>query len=53
MYMVLKKIGGKAENSEGSFNSLMLEKIAKWAKHLESLWIEVEVLGKQKEPVGV
>ena len=30
----------------------MLEKIAELAKHVESLWIEGEALGKQKEPVG-
>jgi hypothetical protein len=54
MYMVLKKIGGKAENSEGSFNSLMLEKIAELDMHLESLQIEVEMLknkNKNKKPV--
>jgi hypothetical protein len=28
IYMILKKFGGKAENSEGSLNSLLLEKMA-------------------------
>ena len=37
---------GKADNF------LVLEKIAELAKHVESLWIEGEALGKQKEPVG-
>ena len=36
---------GKADNF------LVLEKIAELAKHLESLWIEVEVIWKRKEPL--
>lgn len=51
MYIILKKIGRKAENSEGLLNSLVLERFAKLAMHLESLWLEVEVLRKQEEPV--
>ena len=37
------------ENSEGLFNSLVLEKIAELAMHLESLQIEVEILEKQNQ----
>lgn len=50
-YTIFKKIGGKAGNSEGLLNSLLFEKIAELAMHIESLGIEVEVLGKQNEPV--
>ena len=35
MHTILKKIMGKAENSEGSPNSLGLERIARLAMHLE------------------
>ena len=52
MYTILGKIGGKAENTEGLLNSLVLEWIAELSLHVKSLQIEVEVLGKQKEPVG-
>ena len=34
-YTILKKFGGKAENSEGSLNSLLLETIAELAMHGE------------------
>ena len=51
-YTILKKFRGKAENSGGSLNSLLLEKIAELAMHIESLRLEVEMLGKQKEPGG-
>lgn len=34
---ILKKFGGKAENSESSLSSLLLERIAELAVHGESL----------------
>ena len=34
-YTILKKFGGRAENSEGSLNSLLLETIAELAMHGE------------------
>lgn len=37
MYTILKKIGVKAENLEGSLNVLVLEWIAELAMHLKSL----------------
>lgn len=52
MYTILKKNGVEAENSDGSLNYLVLERTAELAVHMESLQIETEVLGKQKEPVG-
>lgn len=51
LYTMLKKIVKKAKNSENSLNSLLLERIGDLAMPLESLQIEVEELGKQKEPV--
>lgn len=37
MYTILKKIGVKAENLEGSLSALVLEWIAELAMHLKSL----------------
>jgi hypothetical protein len=51
MYIILRKIGGKPENSNFSLNFLVRERITELSIHLESLCIEVEFLGKQKEPV--
>lgn len=48
----VEKVEKKVENLEGSLNTPVLERIAKLTMHLESLSIEVEVLGKQKVPVG-
>jgi hypothetical protein len=42
----LKKYRGDANNS------FLLEEIVELGVHLESLWIEVEMLGKQKGTVG-
>lgn len=39
------------EWGKGSLNYFVLERIAELAMHLESLQIEVEVLGKRNEPV--
>lgn len=50
MYTAFKKIGGTAKNSEGSLNCLVLERIAELVMHIESFQIDVERLGKQKEP---
>lgn len=44
-HTILKKIGGKADNS------LILEKIAELVMQLESLQVEGEVLRRQKEPM--
>jgi len=46
LYSILKKFNGKPDNS------LLLEKIVDLSMHLESLWIEVEVLGKQGPQEG-
>lgn len=51
MYIILKKMGGKAENLGVLLNSLVLERIGELAMHLESLWIEVKMFRKQNEPV--
>lgn len=45
-YTILKKFGGKAENSEGSLDSLLIEKTAELPMHAESLRLEVEMPGK-------
>lgn len=50
--MILKKFGGRAENSEGTLNSLLLEKMTELALQGESLRLEVKMLGEQKEPGG-
>lgn len=47
MYNIWKKIGEKAEISEGSLNSLMLERIAELSMNL----VHKQLLRKQKEPV--
>ena len=47
-YIVLRKIGRKAENSEFSLNFLVWERIVELAIHLESVWIEVEFLREIK-----
>lgn len=35
-YTILKKVGGKAENSQGSLNSLRVEMMADLSPHTES-----------------
>lgn len=45
-YTILKKFGGKAENSEGSLDSLLIEKTAELPMHAESFRLEVEMPGK-------
>lgn len=49
IYTILKKVGGKAENSQGSHNSLLIEKMAELTLHAESFQLEVKTLGKQQD----
>lgn len=45
-------MGEKLKKSEGSFSLFVSERIIELALQVESLWIEVEGLGKQKRTSG-